>query len=526
MVAGGANAPNRQPDLLAYAREHGVADRFRYVGRVGDEQLKALYQGCQAVLFPSLAEGWGLPVAEAAALGARVLASRNVPAAAPLGLELAPDAWASAMADGEKGRMHAHGVSSMDAGRKLMEVLVCAMDRPMPTATASGVLRERQPASGEADGVSVAVCGDWRSPSGFGETARCLYGAMRYAGVSCQKVPVPKDQIQIPDLDDGGCRAVGGRPDVWVHCVPPDWINLGRDGKHVACFVWETDRLSPGHPLCAEWIKQLNRVDEVWVPARFISETLARSGVTTPVQTIPTPIDVDLYAPGARRAPPCSMPPGFDPTWTVFLYVGTWDDRKRPDVLVRAFCSAFGVRDRAVLILKSYVTGDVQRDTRVLQDWVNSARSGPAHVAVIPGVMATREMLALCQSATVFATASRGEGFCLPAIQAMSCGQPVIAAKWSAFRDYPVIQVDYETAYVPRKVRLPGYGPDQRWAVVDEDDLACKLAWAHSNRPAVAKLGQESRKWVLEHASIRAAGPRYHDRLLALAGKQAAENGG
>lgn len=39
-----------------------------------DAQIAALYRGCRAVLFPSVAEGFGLPLAEAAACGAPVVA--------------------------------------------------------------------------------------------------------------------------------------------------------------------------------------------------------------------------------------------------------------------------------------------------------------------------------------------------------------------------------------------------------------------------------------------------------------------
>ncbi len=100
VFAGGAMVPNRPVDPIAVAQELGIADRMRYAGVVTDAQLKALYQGCDALLFPSLNEGWGLPVAEAAAMGARVLASDRVPSAAIMQrLPLELEHWASAMAD-------------------------------------------------------------------------------------------------------------------------------------------------------------------------------------------------------------------------------------------------------------------------------------------------------------------------------------------------------------------------------------------------------------------------------------------
>ncbi len=124
VFAGGGVAPNRQPDLKEAARRLNIEDRVLYVGRVDDENLKALYQGCDAFLFPSFAEGWGLPVAEARALGARILATPFVPAAAEsqqLDLEL--DRWTAALADPNAGRADPDPVEFTAAGRQLFDVL-------------------------------------------------------------------------------------------------------------------------------------------------------------------------------------------------------------------------------------------------------------------------------------------------------------------------------------------------------------------------------------------------------------------
>jgi glycosyltransferase involved in cell wall biosynthesis len=57
----------------------GVADPVVVPGLVDDETLVTLYQGAELVCFPSLAEGFGLPIAEARACGTPVVCSDRPP---------------------------------------------------------------------------------------------------------------------------------------------------------------------------------------------------------------------------------------------------------------------------------------------------------------------------------------------------------------------------------------------------------------------------------------------------------------
>ena len=62
-------------ELKGIASECGVSDHIRYLGYVPDEDLSLLYAGCDFFFFPSLYEGFGLPVLEAMQCGAPLLLS-------------------------------------------------------------------------------------------------------------------------------------------------------------------------------------------------------------------------------------------------------------------------------------------------------------------------------------------------------------------------------------------------------------------------------------------------------------------
>ncbi len=76
LVIAGRKDARYYPSLAAQARALGAADRVRFLDYVPSEDLPALYAGADALVLPSLYEGFGLPVLEAMACGTPVIASR------------------------------------------------------------------------------------------------------------------------------------------------------------------------------------------------------------------------------------------------------------------------------------------------------------------------------------------------------------------------------------------------------------------------------------------------------------------
>ncbi len=65
----------RTGDLARLAGTFGIADRVRFAGYVDDDELDAITANALALIFPSLYEGFGLPVIEAMAAGVPVACS-------------------------------------------------------------------------------------------------------------------------------------------------------------------------------------------------------------------------------------------------------------------------------------------------------------------------------------------------------------------------------------------------------------------------------------------------------------------
>jgi len=76
-VITGADSNGYQLDLEKAATALGVKDQLLFSGVVTEDEKWRLYQNCTALIFPSLSEGFGLPVLEAMAFGKPVFLSNR-----------------------------------------------------------------------------------------------------------------------------------------------------------------------------------------------------------------------------------------------------------------------------------------------------------------------------------------------------------------------------------------------------------------------------------------------------------------
>ncbi|MFT4094723.1 MAG: glycosyltransferase family 1 protein [Niabella sp.] len=76
VIAGITQSQSYRNKIIEEARMLGVADRVKLIGAVREEEKFWLLKNCNAFCFPSLAEGFGLPVVEAMQFGTPVILSK------------------------------------------------------------------------------------------------------------------------------------------------------------------------------------------------------------------------------------------------------------------------------------------------------------------------------------------------------------------------------------------------------------------------------------------------------------------
>lgn len=76
LIIAGDNNSDYAKQMAATAEKMGIAKQLHTPGTINDAEKYWLYKNCKAFVFPSLSEGFGLPVVEAMSLGKPVFLSR------------------------------------------------------------------------------------------------------------------------------------------------------------------------------------------------------------------------------------------------------------------------------------------------------------------------------------------------------------------------------------------------------------------------------------------------------------------
>jgi glycosyltransferase involved in cell wall biosynthesis len=77
IIAGQINSKSCHQKIISAATTLGVSDRVIFTGPISEAEKYWYYQNCRAFAFPSMMEGFGLPVVEAMAFGKPIFLSKQ-----------------------------------------------------------------------------------------------------------------------------------------------------------------------------------------------------------------------------------------------------------------------------------------------------------------------------------------------------------------------------------------------------------------------------------------------------------------
>lgn len=184
----------------------------------------------------------------------------------------------------------------------------------------------------------------------------------------------------------------------------------------------------------------LNRLARVVTWTRFASEELKRGGYEGEPDVVPLGVDPECFYPVDRAESRAAvLPDSVPPDAFVVGVVGRNQPRKRLDLTLEYFAEWVRLHhvEDAYLLLHVAPTGEAGCDVRSLVKYHGLAGRvvlSQPHV----GIGADLEHLRATYGAMdVYVTTTQGEGWGLPALEAMACAVPCIVPRWSALGDWP-----------------------------------------------------------------------------------------
>eukprot|EP00002_Diphylleia_rotans_P003143 TRINITY_DN12116_c0_g1_i2.p1 TRINITY_DN12116_c0_g1~~TRINITY_DN12116_c0_g1_i2.p1 ORF type:complete len:941 (-),score=193.42 TRINITY_DN12116_c0_g1_i2:227-3049(-) len=279
----------------------------------------------------------------------------------------------------------------------------------------------------------------------------------------------------------------------------------------------EVDLLKPHW---ADYCNNDTYYDEIWVPSQHSYEIFVKNGVKPHrLHRIPEALDVDLYDPEITKA---AILPG-QPSGFNFLSVFKWEDRKGWQYLLRAYFREFRKKDDVALNIHTYLFGHPNpRNESAIWDRIHDFahlegfnRSYLPRINIISEEVATWKMPQLYKACDAFVLPTRGEGWGLPIMEAMSMGLPVIATAWGGNMDFMNSTNSYPIK-VEKLEEATGhdFAVGGKWATPSVPHLRQLMRHVFKNRHKAALVGKKARESIVENFSQEAVNRVVLQRLL------------
>ncbi len=345
--------------------------------------------------------------------------------------------------------------------------------------------RNQQPLHMRA-GVGFHGCGYF--------AANLIHAAHRLGFQLCYH---PTQEVQ---CDPHYLAAIAGSAARGANCK--DYMN----GAGVALSVFDTIMAPFGSPalgwhlfeldgLKTQVETNLRKLDGIIVCSQWAARVLAtHSFDENRVFVVPGGVDPELFAPR----------PSIGNDRYVFLNVGQWQTRKGQALLVDAFLDAFPKDADVVLrLLTNWLCPSPNPTYEELKRHVLDRADG--RVEFLPYVRRYSDLPEIFSQADCGVFPYRGEGWCMPLIEMMACGKPVIATYHSG----PTQYLTEDNAYLLHPCGyeyafdVPHFVGEGRWATIDKGDLIDLLRHAYNRGRHVNHAGIATARVFTWENSVR-----------------------
>lgn len=255
--------------------------------------------------------------------------------------------------------------------------------------------------------------------------------------------------------------------DIVISNTLPDSYKITK-GYNIGFTYWETNKLPDS------WVKQMNKMDEIWTTSEWAKNVFINSGVTVPVFSFKLGIDDSLYFPQRR----------FSSGQIKFMSIGSPSTRKNSQIAVDAFLKVLGGDDRFHLVYKTIGPPDARIDNKKA-----TVRSlyGYEGITVVDEDLTAMGLADLYDQIDCLIYPTSGEGWGWLPQQGIAKAIPTICTSGTACEEYSHLSIplDYEWSDEGLFGLYIGNGP---WMKPNFDDLCDKLYDVSQNYDKYAEL--------------------------------------
>jgi len=356
--------------------------------------------------------------------------------------------------------------------------------------------------------MKVLYIGPYKDGTGWAHAAVENIMALDAAGVDvvCRPMKlndvtaeVPAKLLELESKSDKNCDVV------IQNCLPHHTDYNGLFEKNIAYYFTETS-----HFRNSVWAERLNLMDEGWVPCQSVLEASRESFVDIPLNIVPVPCNVEKYQ---KKYEPLDMPHLKDKF--VFYTIGEVHRRKNLADLIKAYHLEFGPEEPVALVIKGSLPGMPPSEVdKHIGEMCNQIKTQLKlyHTpqiylpeTIITQHLTEEELMRLHATCDCYVSPSYGEGWNMPAFDAMAMGKtPICTAQGGPvdflYGNYPggwLVEAQEEPVFGMKEGTFPDlYVGNESWAAINIAGLRRVMREAFENA--------EERKKRAENGIVRA----------------------
>jgi len=343
--------------------------------------------------------------------------------------------------------------------------------------------------------VKVLYIGHYKESSGWSRAATDLIMAMDSVGIDivCRNIKLTSKIGDIPNrILELEKKSISDVKVCIQHVLPHHIVGTSKFNKNISYYVGESSTLKYNN-----WLSNLKMVDEVWVPNKDLVNNLKSDGIEF-AKYAPHAFDLSRY----NKKISSRLNFGSKNSTFKFYYIADLNDRKNIETVIRCFHSEFGRYEPVSLVLKvkkfgihpqelqkhvSEICNSIKKNLRIypsLEDYHDEI--------IISDEMTEEEIDILHHSCDCLVNTTHGEGWSIPAFDAMCFGKTPICSNEGGPKEFIK---NRDSGTLISGIRGVCEHSDaafqniftgrESWFIPDEDEIKAAMRFYYENRESI-----------------------------------------